>query len=163
MRVLEMCTRDVVTCTRETSVVEVARRMRDHHVGDLVVVDTVGDVRTPVGIVTDRDLVVLVLARTVDPETLVAGDVMSEAPVTVLASEPLYDAVCQMRSQGIRRLPVVDARGSLSGILTIDDVMRFLADELAVVSSVAPRQVTLERQALAPLEVDQASAVRRTA
>jgi len=127
--------------------------MRDHHVGDLVVVDTDADVRTPVGIVTDRDLVVLVLARAIDPGTLVAGDVMSEALTTVLASEPLYDAVCQMRSQGVRRLPVVDARGSLLGMLTIDDVTRFLADELAVVSSVAPRQIALEKQALAPLGV----------
>jgi CBS domain-containing protein len=99
MRIGELCTREVVYCERTTGAVEVAQLMRSHHVGDLVVVDRRNGRLRPVGIVTDRDLVVEVLARRVDPESVTAGDLMSAALVTAKQSEPVHDAIERMRAR----------------------------------------------------------------
>ncbi|HJV60307.1 MAG TPA: CBS domain-containing protein [Albitalea sp.] len=151
MNVLEICTREVVTCSRHASALEMAQLMRQYHVGDLIVVDGTDGKSVPVGIVTDRDLVVQVMAKGVSPEMLSAADVMSDELRTVLESEAVYDAIWHMRSQGIRRLPVVDARGSLLGVVTADDVTGYLAAELTEVSRISPRQIELEEDALTPI------------
>ena len=103
----------------------------------------------PVGIVTDRDLVVQVLAQGVGPDALTANDLMSDELVTAVESEVVYDAIWHMRTKGIRRLPVVDERKYLIGVLTADDVTEFLAEELTEVARIVPRQVKLEKAALA--------------
>ncbi|HEU0202040.1 MAG TPA: CBS domain-containing protein [Burkholderiaceae bacterium] len=152
MHIGEICRRDVVHCTRDTSVAEVAKLMRNHHVGDLIVAEPREGRLVPVGIVTDRDLVVKVLAEEVRPETITAGDLMSPELVTAAETEVLYDAIWHMRSKGIRRLPVVDARNFLVGVLTADDVTRILAEELSEVARIVPRQVKLEQAELAPVD-----------
>lgn len=144
MQIGEICTRDVVVCERDTNAVELAQLMRDRHVGDVIVVEPVEGRAVPVGIVTDRDLVLDVLAEEADPATLAAGDLMSAELVTARDTEVVYDAVWHMRSKGIRRLPVVDARGFLVGVLTADDVTAFLAEELAQIARIVPYQTRLE-------------------
>lgn len=144
MRIGEICTRTVVTCGRDASVFELAQRMREHHVGSVVVVDERDGRSIPVGIVTDRDLVVEVMARGVDPSNLRAGDLVFGELVTALESELVHDAVWQMRRHGIRRLPVVDTCNGLRGVLTANDLTRFLAEELSDVASIVPCQVRLE-------------------
>lgn len=144
MRIGEICTRDVVYCTRDTVVTEAAQLMRNHHVGDLIVADQREGGLAPVGIVTDRDLVVEVLAEKVDPATLTAGEVMGTGLATARDTDIVYDAIETMRSRGIRRLPVVDARGCLVGVLTADDVAEFLAEELNGIARIAPRQLKVE-------------------
>jgi signal-transduction protein with cAMP-binding, CBS, and nucleotidyltransferase domain len=151
MRIGEICTREVVVCERATSVAEIARLMRNHHVGDVIVVDRYEGRAVPVGIVTDRDLVIQVLAEQVDPGPLTAADLMSGELATALETEVVYDAIWHMRSRGIRRLPVVDARRFLVGVLTADDVTAFLAEELTQVARIVPRQVQLEAAALSPI------------
>jgi len=151
MQVRELCTRAVVTCWRDTSALAMACLMRDHHVGDVIVVDEGDGGVTPVGIVTDRDLVIHVMARGVTPELLRASDLMREDElVTVLESELDYDAIWHMRGKGIRRLPVVDSKNHLVGVLTSDDLTRFLAEELSEVTHVVPRQIKLEETRRAP-------------
>ena len=152
MRIGDICTRSVVTCRRSASVLEVARLMRDRHVGDVIVVDESEGPPTPVGIVTDRDLVVAVLAEGVSADGLCAGDLIVNELITAFESELVYDAIWHMRRKGIRRLPIVDAQCHLRGVLTADDVIRFLAEELTNVSRVMPRQVTKEEAARAPAE-----------
>ena len=147
MHIGEICTRAVVTCRRGTSALELARLMRDRHVGDVVVVDDLDGVAVPVGIVTDRDLVVQVMARGGDPASLQAGELMAADLVTAVESEVVYDAIWHMRSQGVRRLPVVDARNRLLGVLTDVDVTRFLAAELTELARIAPRRGQRERAA----------------
>ena len=147
MEISQICTRDVVTCRRRTSGAEIARLMRTHHVGDVIVVEGDDGHLVPVGIVTDRDLVVLVVAAGVDPDRVTASDIMSERPATALGSEVVYDAVWHMRGKGIRRLPVVDASGALMGVVTADDVTRFLASELNAVAQIASRQIRREQEA----------------
>lgn len=144
MNVGEICTREVVYCAPETRVDEIAQLMRSHHVGDLIVATPRGDRLLPVGIVTDRDLAVRPIGRAQGPGELTARDLMSDRLVTVLETEDLYDAIREMRFKGIRRLVVVDAGKSLVGVLTADDVIEFLAEELTEIARIGPRQAKLE-------------------
>lgn|GEM_PF-2724526 len=100
--------------------------MRERHVGDVVVVDEHEGLLTPVGVVTDRDLVVKVLAMDVDPAVPRAEDLMASNVETAFESELVYDAIRHMRGKSIRRLPVVDAHNHLLGMLTAGNVTRFL-------------------------------------
>lgn len=146
MRIGQICRRSVVTCGRDTSAYELAQLMRDRHVGDVIVVEPAGDGARPIGIVTDRDLVVRVMAAGVDPGLLRAGDMIVGDLVTAEECEFVYEAVWHMRSQGVRRLPIVDGRsGQLVGIVTADDVTLFLAAELTDVARTVPSQVERER------------------
>ena len=151
MHIGEICTRSIVTCRRETSALELAQLMRDHHVGDVIVVDEHAGVVTPVGVVTDRDLVIEVMAKGVSPDRLRAEDLIAVEIVTAFESELVYDAIWHMRSKGIRRLPVLDSRNHLVGVLTADDVTRFLAEELTGVARIAPNQIKREQATRDPV------------
>ncbi len=122
--------------------------MRERQVGDVVVVDDRDGLLTPIGVVTDRDLVVRVLAAGIDPDELRAQDLMDANVATAFDSELVYDAIWHMRGKGIRRLPVVDARNHLLGILTADDVALFLAQQLIDLARIAPLQIAHERVAV---------------
>lgn len=131
MNVGEACNRSVAFIGHQESAFDAARLMRELHVGDLVVVRETNDKRIPVGIVTDRDLVLEVLAQGVDPASVEVIDLATTGRlVTGGADEPLEVALERMRGHGVRRLPVVNASGGLVGILTADDVLELIADEL---------------------------------
>jgi len=130
MAVGEICNREVVVAEKTLSVVDAAQLMRKHHVGDLVVVDEKAGRKRPVGIVTDRDIVVEVVAAGVNPESLKVGDIMGPEVATVRESEGLFEALRYMRDKGVRRMPVVDSTGGLVGILTLDDLLSLLAEEM---------------------------------
>lgn len=142
----EICTREVSYAERGMPLVEAARLMRENHVGCLVVVDEVAGVRKVVGVLTDRDIVVAVVARGVAPQTLSAGDVMSADPVTVREEDSLIDLMRTMRAKGVRRMPVVGARGELIGIATLDDVLSVLAEELGLLVAAIDHEGQRERQ-----------------
>ena len=131
MAVGEICNREVVVTEKTLSVVGAAQLMRKHHVGDLVVVEEKDGSRRPVGVVTDRDIVVEVVAAGVNPEALTVGDIMSPEVATVREGEGLFEALRYMRDKGVRRMPVVDREGALVGILTLDDLLELLAEEMA--------------------------------
>ena len=131
MTVGELCNRTVVVLDREASILEAARLMRRHHVGDVVVVDKRGKVPVPVGILTDRDIVVELVAEEVELARISVGDAMSFDLVTALENDELLATVQRMREHGIRRLPVLDDSGALAGILTLDDVLELIAEQLA--------------------------------
>jgi signal-transduction protein with cAMP-binding, CBS, and nucleotidyltransferase domain len=153
MRIGDICTRKVVYCERDTRVPQVAQLMRNHNAGDVIVVDPArgeGKVR-PVGVVTDRDLVLEVLAQGVAPDALTAGELMHEGVSTAGENESVYDAVWQMRSRNVRRLPVVDDEGYLVGLLSFDDVIGFLSQEMAQIARVTTDQIKAERVHRAPV------------
>jgi CBS domain-containing protein len=131
MQVGEVCNRDVVIIDRNDPISDAAKLMRLHHVGDVVVVEKRNGHCFPVGILTDRDLVVEILANDIAPDTLLAGDVMSFDLITVRENEGLPEAIKRMRDKGIRRMPVVSADGSLQGILTMDDLLDLITEQLA--------------------------------
>jgi signal-transduction protein with cAMP-binding, CBS, and nucleotidyltransferase domain len=144
MHVAQICSRSLVTCDRETSATELARKMRDQHVADVLVIEDHGGRLTPVGLVTDRDLVVGVIARDRDANQVRAADIMCADLETVVDSELIYDAIWHMRKRQILRLPVVDAHGALVGMLTADDVAEFLASELTEVARLRKRNPALQ-------------------
>lgn len=140
MSVGQFCNREVIVARRNDPVPELARLMREYHVGDLVVVESI-DAPVPVGIVTDRDLVVEVLAVGVDPDSLTAGDIMSLELIAARESDSLLDTLKRMRARGVRRVPVVDDQyGRLVGIITVDDVLEVLADELSAMARIPHRE-----------------------
>ena len=146
MTIGEICNRETIFVARETSINEVARIMREKHVGDLVVVEEKGVRRIPVGIVTDRDLVIEILAKDVSPDTLTVGDVMNTDLLTAQETDDTYLTMQRMRAKGVRRLPVVDAGGSLAGIVTIDDFLDLLASELTSLSRLVSNEQRRERR-----------------
>jgi len=142
MRAGELCIRTVVTAFPEESVVDAARRMADYQVGDLIVVDAPSDTGAhPIGIVTDRDLVVRVLTRTncVPSQTKVA-DVMRKEVVTASEDDDVEHVLASLRSHNIRRMPVVDQRGVLQGIITVDDIVGWMAEQLERTVGLLERQ-----------------------
>jgi CBS domain-containing protein len=130
MNVGELCNRETVVAYRDTPLAEAAALMREHHVGSLVVVVNRLSERVPVGILTDRDIVVAVVAKGVESKTLTVNDVMTGGLVTVREQDGLTDALRLMRENGVRRLPVLTHSGALAGILTIDDVLELISEEL---------------------------------
>jgi len=145
MRVSEICTRDVVFCERLATVTQIAQLMREHHVGDLIVGQQQDEKLLPVGIITDRDLVIRVLAADSGSAQSTAGQLMSSPLIHAHEDEFVYEAIGRMQANGIRRLPVLDASGFLIGMLTLDDVVEFLAEELTQIARVAPGQIKLQR------------------
>lgn len=118
---------NVATINPRASLSEAAVRMREAHVGDLVVTEQRDGRIVPVGVLTDRDLVIEVLAEGVDPSDLRVADVMSGELVTIRRDNGLELALRTMHRHGFRRLPVVDAEGALAGILSVDDVIGYVA------------------------------------
>jgi len=146
MKVGDACNREVVVVERNASVRDAARLMRDFHVGDLIVVESGEGRRRPVGILTDRDIVVGVLARDVDTESVAVQDVMSGELVTATEDESLLDAVKRMRAAGVRRTPVVDQDGTLIGILTVDDLLDLLSETLSDLTRLVSREISREQR-----------------
>jgi CBS domain-containing protein len=145
MTVGKFCNREVVTTDGASSVTEVARLMRDHHVGSVVVVKGEVENPEPLGIITDRDIVVEVLAEDVDTEKVTVGDVMSFNLVTAREEDGIWETIQRMRSRGIRRLPVVDHHGRLVGVLTMDDLLELFADEFSDMVQVISREARWEQ------------------
>jgi CBS domain-containing protein len=130
MRIPEICTTEVVCCRPQASALDAARLMRHKHVGDVVVVsDPEGD-RVPVGVVTDRDLTIEVLGNGRDAAQTTLSDVMRSPLVVATESEDASSVLERMRFHGVRRIPVVDARGTLVGIVTLDDLLRGLLSDM---------------------------------
>ena len=115
MSVGQYCNRQVVTTEKTTEIREIARLMRHHHVGTIVVVERRDDAEYPVGIVTDRDLVVEVLAQNLSPETVTVSDVMSGKLLVAREEDNFWRTLDRMSAKGVRRLPVVDGKGALTG------------------------------------------------
>lgn len=139
MPIGEFCNREVAFATRDMSVLDAAQLMRQHHVGDLVVVDEADGKRVPIGIVTDRDIAIEIVAKSLDFNQFRVGDIMSPHLVSVQDSEGVFETIQLMRVKGIRRIPVVDREGGLEGIVSADDVLDLLAEEMSQLAKIAPR------------------------
>ncbi len=140
MTIGTLCSRNVATATRETTVTEAAKQMRHRHVGDLVVLDK----KVPVGIVTDRDIVLSVVATGLDSNVFTLGDLILKEAVTCLEDADIPACLKLMRTHGVRRLPVIDKSGILVGIITVDDLLRVLAGELGEVAKLIDREQVVE-------------------
>lgn len=146
MTIGAFCNREVVVAPATADIATIARLMRQHHVGDVIIVDDAGaSTVVPRGILTDRDIVLELVAGGVALDRVVAGDVMSRDLVTAHEGDSLWQTLNRMRSFGIRRLVVVNSAGGLEGILTLDDVIELLADELSILAKILPSSRTREK------------------
>lgn len=141
------CNPHVVTASRDTTVLEAAHLMRHNHVGDIVVVDEVEGGKRPVGIVTDRDVVVEIVCPGLDASVIRLGDLQLQPLVTTREQAGYAETVHAMVQHGVRRMPVIDDAGLLVGIITLDDVLRQLALPLAELSSLSLRERAHEASA----------------
>lgn len=151
MKAGELCTRTVVLAHPEEAVQAAAARMRDEHVGTLLVVERAAcGPSPPVGIVTDRDLVRGVLAPARDPKATRVDDVMTRQLVTVGEEDDVAVVLRRMKQAGVRRVPVVGARGELHGILSYDDLLEWVVEEMSALVAVVDREQWREREASQP-------------
>jgi len=145
MSIGKICNRETVIARAEDTIVEVAKLMRRHHVGDVVVIESGEGGNVPIGILTDRDLVMEILAQDLSPDAVTVRDIMSEEIVTAREEDGIWDTLQRMRIKGVRRVPVVDARGGLVGMLALDDLLELLAGELADLAKIVRREEGRER------------------
>lgn len=126
MSVGKICVRQVWIAEPEESVRQAAERMATQEVGTVVVLDPD---RKPVGILTDRDVMIRCVVDGLDPDRTTVGEIMSSPVAMTREDTPIEDALSQMASCHARRMPVVDADSRLVGIVALDDVMDLLAEE----------------------------------
>ena len=147
MTVGEICSRNVVVAPKTEVIVDAAKRMRTSHVGNLVVIENRNGRHVPIGIVTDRDIVISVVAG--DPDHinyLLVSDVMSDDLITAREHESIEAALKKMEEHGVRRLPIVDADGMLVGILTLDDILQYFTGQQSELVALVAREQRRERQ-----------------
>lgn len=146
MNVGEMCNREVVVVEKNGAIIEAAKLMRQYHVGDLVVVEQRQGVTYPVGIITDRDLVIELVAAEVPFDSVTVGDVMSAELLTASEEDAITETIKRMRSAGVRRVPVVNRHGGLEGVITLDDMIELLAEVLEDLVGLVGGQSRRERR-----------------
>jgi CBS domain-containing protein len=145
MQAAELCNRQVVTASRDMSIPDAARLMRDRHVGSLVVTDTSDGKPLPVGILTDRDIVIEIISRDIPLDQVTVGDIMTYALLKVTEDENIFDVAQRMRARGVRRVPVISRLGDLIGIIAADDILELLSEELSLLSKITMREAEQEK------------------
>ncbi|HEX5685024.1 MAG TPA: CBS domain-containing protein [Ideonella sp.] len=126
----DVCTRIVAISFRSVRLAEAAQTMRDQQVGCLVVVEESDPGRTVVGILTDRDIVVSVLAKDQDARYMVVSQAMTADVVTAREEDSVLDVLELMRRKGVRRVPVTGPQAVLVGIVTLDDLLEVVSQEM---------------------------------
>jgi CBS domain-containing protein len=144
MRIADICTRNAVHIGATESVQVAAEVMRKRHVGSLVVIEQRNGERIPVGVITDRDIVLAVVAPGIDPGTSTVADVMTRPAATCTEDEDLFDAIETMRTRGVRRLPVLGAKGGLAGMVSADDIYDALGTHLRELGHALTREQVRE-------------------
>lgn len=146
MKVGVICVRDTVMVKKSETLSEAAKLMKELHVGALVVVDAFEEKNRPEGIITDRDIVLKAVAEAKSCDITV-GEIMGTELVTAREEDMLFDTLERMKSKGIRRVPVIDNDGYLAGILSTDDIIEFLTDEMKDISSLFYQEAQKELKA----------------
>lgn len=130
MQLGEACNREVIIIADNSSVIEAAKLMRDYHVGSIVVTKKDEGITKPIGIITDRDIVIDVIAKDISPEKVTVNGIMNSKLITGKDTDQLWNSLRTMRTHGIRRMPVIDSDGCLVGIITADDILELFSEEL---------------------------------
>jgi len=146
MLLKEICTPDVVCCRADISTLAAAQLMRREHVGDLVIVADPDQDREPLGMVTDRDIVIEVLARERDPRQTTVRDIMRSPVVLARESEDVARVIERMKTHGVRRAPVLGDDGRLAGIVSLDDLLKQLAADAAALCEIVSHEQSREHR-----------------
>jgi len=141
MTIGAICNRDVITVLRDATVLQAAKLMRQHHVGDVVVIELGNNEKPkPIGILTDRDIVIDLVATELDGNVITAGDIMVANLAVIRETSGVFEAIQIMTTKGVRRLPVVDNEDGLVGIITLDDLLLLLAKEFGGLAKLVTRE-----------------------
>lgn len=124
MKVKELMTSDPAVCTLNSSLHDVAKLMAEFDCGCIPVVES-DEEKAPIGTITDRDISLRTVAHNKNPLNMIAGEVMTDRPVTITPDASIEDACGLMEGNRIRRLVVIDEKGDLLGMLSQADVARF--------------------------------------
>ncbi len=141
MSIKDICGRQVVTATKDASVNEVAKLMKKHNVGNVVIIDNQVTTNKPVGILTDRDITMKIVAEDVDARQISAGDIMAENLLLLHGNQSINEAIDMMCAKGVRRAPISDDTHKIIGIASIDDLFILLAEEMGSLSKLIRKQV----------------------
>jgi len=139
MSIAEFCETELAVVERSSSLAEAARKMRELHLGDVVVCDTIGEQAKPVGLLTDRDIVVGVVALDLNIDSLTVEDVMTPTLVTLHEDASVHEAVHLLETYGLRRVAVVDTDGALIGLVSSSTLLEYIGQELACLSKLPGR------------------------
>lgn len=148
MNVGEVCNREVVIISKGDSIIDAAKMMRQYNVGDLIVVEETQGGRVPVGILTDRDIVIEIIAEEVELDKITVGDSMSYELLVAYEQDEVFETMRRMSRKGVRRLPVINIDGGLEGIITVDNIIDLLAEQLADLASLVVKQQKFESHKL---------------
>ena len=129
--------RPVVTLPPEATCAEAATLMRDENIGAVVIAES----GRPLGMVTDRDLVIRVIADGMEAGKTQLRDVMSGEPIFLGGERSIEQVSAAMGSLAIRRVPVVDEAGRLCGLVSMDDMLILLADQLGDLARVIRQEI----------------------
>ena len=147
MTVGRICNRGVTVVKASDTLGEAAHAMISNNVGSAVVVEKQDQMLKPIGIVTDRDIVRAQLKRAADLYCLSVAEAMTTKPLCFEAHELVVDVLSRMRARGVRRAPVIDRAGALVGIVTLDEFLGLLAEELMMLAGVIARQAPIAKAA----------------
>ena len=146
MTLKTICNREVLIAQKNDTLVEAAKLMREYQTGSIVIIEERNGLRYPAGIVTDRDLVIELIAKEVDINSVTLGDVMYRDIILGKENDDVNETIKIMRQRGIRRLPVVDDRGVLVGIVTMDDLIDLISEQLKDLAALIGKQQNLEKR-----------------
>lgn len=144
MTIGDICSREIYAVRRDEPLAAAVREMRERHVGAVVVAEPAGELLRPIGIVTDRDVVCGQVDRRADLSCLAVADVMTPDPLTISESAGVAEAVESLCSRGVRRAPVVADTGDLVGMVTLDDLLPAVAEELGALADLIGYQAKRE-------------------
>jgi predicted transcriptional regulator len=144
MSVRNVCNPNAATIDGSADILKAARLMREEHVGDLIVTEQRDGRTVPIGVLTDRDIVVEVVAKNCSPSDIKAQDTIRRGLLTVRDDNGIEFALAEMHRAGVRRVPVTDRDGTLVGVLAVDDVIEHLATQLGHIAGVISFQQQLE-------------------
>ncbi|MGO8858930.1 MAG: CBS domain-containing protein [Steroidobacteraceae bacterium] len=140
MNIGEVCTREVYMVNPGEPLLQAALEMRKRNVGCVIVVEQRGKPLVPIGIVTDRDIARALPEHPSNLGTLPVADIMTRDPLALCENESIVDAMVRLRQRGVRRAPVVAASGDLVGIVSTDDLLGIIAEQLGSLAHLVDRQ-----------------------
>lgn len=146
MQVGTVCRRGAISIANTESIAAAAQLMREQHVGFLIAYRLGDELHRPIGVLTDRDIIIEVIAKKVDPEALTVEDLMTRQPVVAIESDELSDVLQAMRLGGIRRVPVTDTRGALVGVIAIDDAFDLITGFMCDITGSVKNEQRMERR-----------------
>lgn len=139
MSIEKACNKNVISLTEDSTVIEAAQAMKQHNVGDILIINQKDN--KPVGIITDRDIVMAIASsNNGNIQSLRIADIASRELLTIAQDQDIEDAIDQMSSKGVRRAPIINASGQAVGIVSVDDLVPLLAKELQCLSNIIEKQ-----------------------